>query len=508
MNNGFVCPTCGRGYEDEDYCPVDGTQLVQTTPDGPVAAGEPAADRHDPRPEVASPSQDHDSRLAQVMRKMGLRHIGGKSFPRAQPAAPADGDTPLPEVLAEAGWTIAGPLLSGDGVDRWPVEKEAEGDRLRGCFCRYRTGALTSGETYRRLEDKDTPGLVRIQAHGTADFGGARADYDLTIPRDGTALDRWLADTPPSEDRARHLLPPLARLLGKLEEVGVRPLVLEPRNLVQTDDGELCLTVTGALTEVNTSDRYRPEFARSALLPRGWTAPELLDQGMSSANAAVFSVGQLLAAATWGRPCFPGDLKEGAVAFHTIVDPCLTRVLMGCLWSYQSDRWRCEDLVRAADCTTANAMPAAPPWGSLAPGAVSNSFSFAGESFWRLEELLATAVQPTHWQEATGSIAEILAWAEQTAWAGQAKLLRQDLTDGRSADWVLVALARVVRPDAPMTWRELDFSDGAAAASLIGLAQRALNGGDTEAAAVKDLFAADLRGAFTGRSSNSTMSKR
>lgn len=507
MSYGFVCPTCGKGYDDADYCPIDGAQLMPVARSGTVGSREPPAGSADPQA-ATDQGQDRDSRLAQVMRKMGLRHIGGKSFSRTHPDATADADTPLPELVAEAGWTVVGPLLSGDGVDRWLVEKGAEGDRLRGFFCRYRTGALTSGETYRRLEGLDTPGLPQVQAHGTTDFGGARADYDLTVLRDGAELDRWLADTPSSEVRARHLLPPLARLLRGLEEAGVRPLVLEPRNLVQTGDGELCLTSTGVLTDVNGSNRYRPEFARSALLPRDWTAPELLDQGMSSANAAVFSVGQLLAAAIWGRPCFPGDLREGAVAFHTVSDPCLTRVLMGCLWPFHGERWSCEDLVRAADCTAADGMPSVAPWGSLAPGAVSVSFSLAGESFWRLEELLAAAVKPARWQEAARGIAEILAWAEQTTWAGQAKLLRQALTAGRSADWVLVALARVVRPNAPMTWRELDLSDDEAGASLTGLAQRTLNGSDADAAAVKDLFTADLRGAFTNGSANSTRPKQ
>ena len=48
-----------------------------------------------------------------------------------------------------------------------------------------------------------------------------------------------------------------------------------------------------------------------------------------------------------------------------------------------------------------------------------------------------------------------------------------------------------------MTWRELDLSDAEAAQSLAGLAQRTLHDRSTaDVEAMRELFKADLRGAF------------
>lgn len=406
----------------------------------------------------------------------------------------------MPESVLEKGWRITGPVQSNEALDRWSVEGSAESGPVTGHFHRFlRPGALTSDAIYRRLEKNTTLGLAQVWAHGTVDLNGARADYELvSLPKAAVGLNQWLADSTSSERRAWHLFPMLVELLQRLEEAGVRPLSFDPGQLVLAGDDELWLATAAALTEVADNPVYRPEFQRSALLPHGWAVPELTltQEAMANANAPLFSLGQVLALAVWGQSCSLAELSTGAVPFRSLTDMRLARVLMGCLWPHSSGRWTLEDLLRAVSSASADALPATPPWESLAPGASSTAFGFAGASFWRLEDLLATAVQPSHWNEAIARFDAMLDWAEGTAWVGQVGLLRKALEAGRSPDWVLIALNRAVRPDAPLTWRALDLSDDEAARSLAALAQRVLHGGEADAKAMSQLFQADLRGAF------------
>ena len=546
MSQDLMCPTCGQTFDgrtcDDDYCPVDGARLVPVGPAEPpagsasaapgdatapaeetpetVAPGDseavaPEAPEPPAEPASAEPSQDAptpplgDSRLADFMSRLGLRRAGGRAGdqagqggerPRTGPATETEEPSPLPAEVREQGWRITGPVSSIPGlVDRWPVARTgADGAAVTGHFHRFRTGALTPDALYRRLEGGTPPHLARIWAHGTVDLGGARADYELVSGPEGTqALERWLADSTPAEQRAWHLLPRLVDLLRALAAAGVQPLVLEPFHLALTPPGTLCLGTAAALTEDAAAPAYRPELERSPLLPPGWAAPELAQQNLASANAAVFSVGQLLAAALWGQPCSPADLQQGAVPFQAIGDGRLARVLMGCLWPRPLERWSLEQLAQTAAADTPEAMPATPPWEALAPGAAATAFHFAGAAYWRLESLLADAVTPARWAEATARLGAILEWAEGTAWVGQVTRLRAALAQGRSPDWALVALRHAVSPEAPLTWRGLDLGDAEAARSLAGLAQRALRQGEGEAATLQALFAADLRGAWT-----------
>jgi len=144
-------------------------------------------------------------------------------------------------------------------------------------------------------------------------------------------------------------------------------------------------------------------------------------------------------------------------------------------------------------------MPPSPPWASLAPGASSTALAFAGEQYWRLEDVAAAAVKPGNWNEALSRLDAILDWASGTAWSGQVQLMRDARANGRTPDWILVALVRTVLPTHPPTWRVMDFSDGTAQHSLAALAQRVLAGSEDDASAMRDLFAADLRGAFAQR---------
>jgi hypothetical protein len=513
MSNDLICPKCGAAFRDEDYCPRDGARLVPPSAASGLEASPADVDATIDETLITQaaqaaedgPEQERESKLARFFDRFKLRPVADKAAlgldtPQSISKPSLEPSSPLPEVVTEKGWRLAGLVQSSASVDHWPVERPTDSSTpVAGHFHRFRTGALTTDAIYRRLEDTTTVGLARVWAHGTADVSGARADYELvSLPKTGVGLDKWLVGSTPSEQRAWNLLPALVQLLRQLEQAGVHPMAFEPSQLLFTDDGELWLASAGTLADVASADSFHPEFARSALLPRDWTAPELTQQSMLSANAAVFSLGQVLAQATWGQPCSISELQNGAVSFQSLADPRLARVLMGCLWPRRStERWTYADLFKAVDSMSVDAMPDTAPWASLAPGASSTSFSLFGASFWRLEDLLAGAARPSHWREATTRIEAILDWAESTSWVGQVKLMREALAQGRSADWVLVALTRVVRPEAPMAWRELDLSDAEAAQSLAGLAQRVLHGrSTTDVAAMRELFKADLRGAF------------
>lgn len=528
MSHEMICPKCRQTFDDEDYCPEDGTRLVSSVASsGPIPEGtntaaaqppddEPTTQRDalgpdspDTAPESPAEEAPNDQakpdRLAEFMKRFKFRRPADQDRvgtpDRATPGSPSDETpSPLPEVVLEKGWRIAGSVESRPGLHHWPVEwVKDDVSRLTGHYHRFRTGALTTNALYRRLEDSSTPQLARIWAHGTVDSGGAREDYELvSLPKAGRRLNHWCAAGTPSEHRARHLFPRLLALLEALARAGVQPMAIEPSHIVLTSDNDLWLATAAMLTETSAESFYRPGLEHSALLPQGWSAPELGQENMVTPNAVVFSVGQLLALALWGQPCSLTDLQTGAVAFKSVSDASLARILMGCLWPRSQGRWTVDDLRQAATALGVEAMPATAPWDSLAPGASSTAFSFAGASYWRLELLLADAVQPSHWNEATARIGDILNWADNTAWIGQAKLMRAALEQGRSADWVLVALTRVVRPDIPPTWRVLDLSDDEAARSLAGLAQRALRGADADAdvETLRALFEADLRGAF------------
>lgn len=538
--NALICPKCAREFPDADHCPYDGVALIRAAVAGeghgaprPLqATGEalqishptsqraedtpPSRDEGAPAVQPAAASDNIEAEnprtseptiaTAESSRKIAA-FVAAHRGPKGASTRAHTNDTDsrataisLPDELQNKGWRISGPLQPRAGVDQWPiVRSDSTEGTVSGQFNRYRSGALTTEELYTRLESQPIPGLTRIWAHGTVDVAGARATYDVTVqPEDGDEfLTEWFAHSAPSEQRALQLLTPLAQLLHRLEEAAVRPIVLEPSQLVCTPENELWLASAAALADTGNGEGYRADFDRSVLLPRTWAAPELTQQAVLSANSAIFSVGQLLAQALWGQPCTGAELQSGAVAFHALANPRLARVLMGCLWPRPAERWRPSDLYAAAECSRLDTMPASPPWGSRAPGAAATAFHLAGTAFWRLEDLLKAAVRPENWNESCQRIQPLLDWAQGTAWAGHAELLRRALLEGRSADWVLIGLYRTVLPDAPPTWRTLDLSDAEAANSLAALAQKALNGLPAARATLTKLLKADLRGAFS-----------
>lgn len=540
MSNLPICPNCKKTFPQEDFCPDHGLELKVETPEtetasaaiftdiaadtSGVTAGDTTADTttdSDPiaaAPEVTvsqpttpgpqfGPSARGDTKISSDTKSNSPleKLIGLVKKAAFGEGSGAKTGTILPDEITREGWRPNGSVGARVGsIDCLPVVKQPE--NIHGYYYRYRAGALTSEEIYQLLIDLDQQSdMPRVWHSGTADFADARCDYDLISAPAGVAsgLDKWLADSAPSEQRALHLLPHLAALLKSLHDKGVTPIVLDPTLLERMPDGALRLGTAGALEQAAAGPHFRADFARNPLLSRDWAAPELIQTQMFDPRAAVFSAGQLIAYGVWGQACSHGDLSTGAVAFGTIADGRLARVLMGCLWPKPDERWSIDDLVAAAGCESSDAMPETASWASLTPGAVSTAFHFAGCAYWRLDDMLAEVVRtPEHWNEATHNIGRLLDWVGASAWGGQAGLLSEALSQGRSPDWVLIALIRAVRPASPLTWRHLDLSDDNAANSLVALAQRALRGDTREDATVRDLFRADLRGAFTATPAN------
>ena len=241
--------------------------------------------------------------------------------------------------------------------------------------------------------------------------------------------------------------------------------------------------------------KYRPEFARNPLLPQNWTAPEVVQQSVLSPNSPLFSVGQLLAMAIFGQSFTLTEVQAGAIPFHAIADRQLSRILMGCLYPKPAERWSNEDFLSAVTCPIGQ-LPSVGPWSSLVPGAAGTAFSLAGQSFWRLEDLLETATLPSHWDEALARIDDLLAWSMGTNWVGEAELLVKQLAAGRTPDYALLRLAHTVCPAAPQTWRGIDLSDAHVAESLGALGQAALRRDPAAVATVQAFFSADLREAL------------
>lgn len=520
----FSCPACGQSYgPEEDYCPVDGAKLRPLAP-APVA---------DDRAEIdaaASPTSDAENTVSESTATGPLPPFNPphwstqQGHPTASPAPEMDkkerslfdtlkkrlGITPpraddparwqMPPEVAAQGWTVSGPVESHAAWDRWPlVCTPADGKTMQGQLLRYRTGSLTSPATYQALQDRPLGAVGTIHAHGTTDLAGARFDYEVThLPAGGQPLSVWLSQTTPGEARAHYLAPLLARLLTQLAERHLQPWVLYPELLWLHED-RLSLNSIGAVRDLSdgpsTQLHYSAALHDSALLKRPFAAPELLESGVSAASSPLFSVGQILSVALWGTERTLAEIGSGALPFALIQDPRLSRWLMGCLWPRPDGRWQLADF-QAALTQPLEQLAALPAWASLMPGAATRAFRFAGQQFWRAEDLLHAAMRPAYWLEATEGIERLLHWLEQTAWAGQAALLRKELHQGKSVDWVLIRLIRTVVPDAPLTWRGHDFSDAQAEASLVALAQAALAGGATALQEVEALFTADLRGAF------------
>lgn len=506
-----VCPICQQSFDNEEFCPTHFTQLVAPAAPEKAEEQETSSATESPSESKQDGSKDQQDGLLKGLQKRVFGSFKKKADKNAQPesqAAASKAEDPitiaLPPEVREKGWSVTGAPVSLRGIDVWPVQCTSEEVTTPGQLVVYASGVLTDVQTYHRQMDLP-PSHFRAHLHafGTLDRGHkVRSAFELlTLPGEWKTLGAWLADSPAGEERALSLLFGFREMVNDWHEHSIFPMGLDPSMVQRNAKGQLRLVRFGAqwIASADSSAAvYRPELAHSGLLPSPWAAPEVKGRLVVAPQSAAFSVAQILAAALFGQPPSLHDVQSGLVPFHSIQDPLLARLLMGCLWPHADGRWTFSQLFQALSATSIEQMPEAPAWSRLMPGAAETAFDLGGESCYRLEDAVARANQPAHWEEAVQRMDALLLWATGTAWKGVAEGLRNELTTGaRTGDWVLMRLTRQVRPDLPLTWRGLDFSDTHAQASLTNLAQQALTSETPDFSLLQQLVRADLRGAFT-----------
>ncbi len=479
------CPLCKKEYQSsEEFCLSDGERLIMQKTSSTVNA-------------TSRDSAEKNSVLASVMAKFGLKKAQISSDDSARVKSI------LPPSLIENGWTISGTASKSFNATTWPVTNTQE----QALFVRFLTSPLTEQSIYIALKGKQLcDALPTLVDCGTVELNDdiERASYELlnyqsSAGNNMCSLSRWLQLSSPSEEKALLLLASLTDMLKKIQQIGLYPMFLSPTTVIRNNDtAQLSLTTCGALAAPKLGTDYRPELEHSSIISRIFTAPEITQQLVTTEASAVFSVGQLLAVALWGQGLDLAALRTGQIAFSTIKSKRLCKVLQGALWpDSPAGRWSIDQLVNAVNCSEED-LPKVPEWGKLSPNAAAAAFHLAGQTFWRLEDLLEHAAIPDVWPQATAAIDDILTWSEGTSWASLAKALLKERQQ-RSADYIIVRLLQAVLPNQPTTWRSLDFSEDQARDSLIYIAQRnlALDTTAAEKQLLSDLFHSDLRGAFS-----------
>lgn len=530
------CPQCQMAFDfgSQEYCHHDGERLVLQN-DAASEALEPEGGQPEAKldqeevpeivsvtssePDVPPPSAERGPQGApssaldnvkELFARFGIRQKDNPN-PRAEQihasttgvpegASHDDADNPLPEALREAGWVVAGPSASDVFADAWPVERQGVPAR----FSRFRATPLTSPDLYRALRESTSAALPAVLEFGTVDLRGhAHAAFDLVVlPQSTQTLDIWLQTAPASEAKALALLPPLVEMLSELANAGFAPVSMEPAHILRRSDGRLMLSHVAALTSPSESPHYTPELDRSPLISRLFSAPELAEQLMVHPNkACVYSAGQILATALWGQAIDLAALRAGELPVQGLESALLARVLQGSLWTQSLEgRWGIKDLTRALNAADESDWPSVEDWGRVGPLAMKNAFAMGGKTYWRVETLMEAVVAPEVWPQALARIDFLFDWLQNgSTWASAAAMQREALQQGRqTADHTLLRLVRQIRPDLPLTWRSLNLEDATARDNLLTLAQRVLAAGATpqDGELIRDLFRADLRGAF------------
>jgi hypothetical protein len=410
----------------------------------------------------------------------------------------------LPPEERLSGWLIQGDPHSLNGYYQWRVKKTLNGGDIYGIFRRFKNGTLTNKAAYEAvLAATATKAVIsRLFSYGTVHAGGrTREDYEITSLCNGESLKSWLKKSEPSVDKARFLAPILINLLNGLHELRLRPLTLTPDMLtISTNEDCLTLNMLGALALTSEGGtNFCSGISSNALLTLPYAAPELFARQVIDTNTETFAIGQILASAVWGEAQDYAYIRNASVPFASVRDKHIGAMIMGTLFPEPEERWSIEDLNIAIN-TGITDLPKCPPWKSLCPGAASVACTLGGVGYFLAEDL-ANAIA-TNWNEAILHLEKILDWLEGTRFKGQVALFRQQQLNGRSPDWILVQLRRLIAPDSPIGWRDLSFDDADSEHSLISLAQKVLNDDEDAKQAMEQLLAADLRGAFTTTPNN------
>lgn len=273
------------------------------------------------------------------------------------------------------------------------------------------------------------------------------------------------------------------------------PMTLSPDDLLVKKDKQglrLSLVHMGALMAANDVALHRRELNHS-LLSAPYIAPEISEKRILTANAAVFSVGQIVWLAATGTTVDHADIREGRVTFSAINDAFLARLLMGCMHPESAQRFTLKELKQLFENRSVDRKWPEVSWERVGSHN-AEAFQFNGNYYYRYEALTEALIAHDTWDQALAILPKAMDWiAEYTPYAS---VVAQLITEDRSPDWKLMRLCYTLKPDLPKQWRNLSLSNQNAEDSLHRLAQLALEGNDEDNKLVDQLFKADLRSVF------------
>lgn len=461
-NKNYHCRECGFESSEAGICTQHGTDLVLKSHVLPVS-------------DVAAPPALN--KAAEYIAK--LKGITEEN---------------RPELPAGLGLLVKSAPVLHESFTEWSVaQKDVKSPLI---YRRYRAGSLTVNDVYEKLKGRKSEFFPTLEAYGAVKLAsGEYLDYELTREQAGQPLTEWLKEKSADESRGLELAVALFNLLKGCVEAGVLPMTLSPNDLLVTKykhEIRVSLTHLGSLMIANGLALHRRELNHS-LLPAPYIAPELSEKRILTANAAVFSVGEIIWQAATGTVVDIADVREGRIAFSAFNDAFLARLVMGCMHPESAQRFGLKELKQLFEQRAVERKWPVASWERVG-SKNAEAFQFNGSYYYRYEELTQALIASDTWDQALAILPKAMDWiSEHTAFASVVAQLK---TEDRSPDWKLMRLCYTLRPDLPRQWRNLSLSNQNVEDSLHQLAQWALNGEDENKKLVDQLFKADLRNVF------------
>lgn len=429
------CPYCNF-ESDDDYCPHDSTRMVLLQP---------------------KPKATLKSNFESLF----------KTFSKHSDVLPVE----IAEKF-ELSKTLVEHKLGYDIWELEPKDKDAAEHNSTFIFIRYKSDRITTVNTYRLLT-KPNSVLPNVVSFGIMPLGGSTAQYEL-LERPVTlepsqSLSQYFLSTQPSEQRALYVLDLIKSFLRQCLETQIMPALLDPEHLTLLDE-QLQLNLGGTAVEVETH-AYNRVLTHSLLTARVYAPPELSCEGLLTEKAVVYSAGQIVAEALFGKPFHLSEIQTGSINFDVIESEVLRNILKASLWHLLDERWDPQSFLS----TTEDNKTSIPTWEKLHRNASSSIFFFAGKPYWRLDELIASVrSSPEHWDELVAQVDRVFEWATTSRFASSIQtLLNNNKLSGLNNERLLLQLIMVLFPDR-IFYRNLDMSDKAAETNLQWLAQRYL----------------------------------
>lgn len=426
------CPYCNF-ESDDDYCPNDSTRMVLLQP---------------------KPKATLKSNFESLF----------KTFSKHSDVLPVE--------IAEKYELTKTPVKHNLGYDIWqlePKDKDAADKNSTFIFIRYKSDRITTAHTYRLLT-KPNSVLPNVISFGTMPLGGSSAQYELLqspiTSEPSQSLSQYLSSTQPSEQRALYVLDLIKSFLCQCVENQVMPALLDPEHLTLIDE-QLILNLGGTAVELETHT-YNRVLTHSLLTARVYAPPELSCEGLLTAKAVIYSAGQIVGEALFGKPFHLSEIQTGSIKFDVIESEVLRNILKASLWHLLDERWDLHSFLSATEDNTTSI----PTWEKLHRNAASSIFFFAGRPYWRLDELIASLrSSPGLWEELVTQLDTVFEWGRTSRFASSIQKL---LTDKKLAELnnerLLLELIYILFPDR-IFYRNMDLSDESAATNLKFLAQ-------------------------------------